>query len=63
MNTKENAIAVAQNERHRLCEECFQLLYKISKKPSCLKLLGLAKEHLALLASYKSGRQQTKPRR
>jgi len=53
--TNDDAVT-AQIERDRLCEECFRLLYKISRKPSCLKLLGLALAHLEMLAQYKSGR-------
>ena len=52
----DDAIAAAQIERDRLCEQCFQLLYKISRKPSCLKLLGLALAHLKMLADYKANR-------
>ena len=56
MENQEQAIVAAQIERDRLCEECFQLLHQVSRKPSCLKLLGLARNHLLLLAEYKTGR-------
>lgn len=59
MNDKSlDAIARAELERDRLCQDCFNLLYKISRKPSCIKLLGLAQAHLSMLAEYKSGRGQ-----
>lgn len=57
--TKDNSLEVINSalaERDRLCEQCFQLIYKISRKASYLKLLKLAKNHLELLASYKSNR-------
>ena len=50
------AIAAAKVQRDKLCEECFQLLHQVSRKPSCLKLLQLAKNHLGILAAYKSNR-------
>lgn len=56
----EDAIAAAQSERDQLCEECFRLLYQISRRPSCLKLLVLARNHLRLLAEYKANRGQCK---
>lgn len=60
MNTNRNdAVAAAQIERDKLSEECFQLLYKISRKPSYLKLLRLAKAHLEMLSNYKNTRQST----
>ena len=52
----DDAIARAQVERSKILEECFQLLYRISKKASCLKLLGLAQAHLQMLADYKLNR-------
>lgn len=52
----ENALAAAQSERDKLCEECFQLLHQISRRPGCIKLLNLAREHLRQLAQYKAGR-------
>ena len=54
----DNAITAAQIERDRLCEECFQMLYKISRKASCLNLLGLALAHLKILAEYKANRSR-----
>ena len=53
----EHVIAAALVQRDQLCEECFQLLHEVSRKPSCLKLLQLAKNHLEILASYKSNRK------
>lgn len=38
-----DAIAKAQIERDHLCEECFQLLHQISRRPGYLKLLKLAR--------------------
>ena len=52
----DNAIADAKTERDRLCEECFQLLHQISRRPGCLKLLNLARGHLRILAGYKASR-------
>ena len=57
-NHFDEAIAAATIERDKLCEECFQLLHQVSRKSSCLKLLNLAKDHLKMLASYKSNRAQ-----
>lgn len=56
MDDQQTAIARAEIERDRLCAHCFKLLYKISRKPSCIKLLGLAQAHLEMLAEYKTGR-------
>lgn len=53
---QQQQIVVAQAKRDELCEQCFRLLHKISRKPSCLKLLGLAKTHLEMLAAYKTDR-------
>ena len=47
------AIARAKVQRDEMCQSCFNLLYKISRKPSCLKLLGLAEAHLKMLSDYK----------
>lgn len=58
MKGEQETLVAAQAERDRLCEECFQLLHRISRKASCLKLLGLAKAHLQMLADYKSDRAQ-----
>ena len=55
--SNDDAIAAAKVERDRLCEECFILLHQISRKSCCIKLLGLAKDHLEMLADYKSNRQ------
>lgn len=52
----DDAIARAADERDRVLADCQALLYKIAQKPSCIKLLGLARNHLRLLAGYKSGR-------
>ena len=60
MTEEQQAIARAQIERDELLEECFQSLYQISKKSCCLKLLQIAREHLLLLAGYKSNRSQRK---
>lgn len=54
----DDTIIAAQLQRDQLCEECFRLLYRISQKPSCLKLLTLARNHLEILAGYKANRQK-----
>lgn len=59
MSENQQQIADAKIERDRLSEECFQLLYRISRKPSHLKLLRLAKAHLEMLSNYKNTRQST----
>lgn len=56
----EDAIAQGITQRNQLSEECFQLLYQIAQKPSCLKLLTLVRNHLKLLAGYKSSRAVSK---
>ncbi len=38
------ALAAAKIERDKLCEECFQLRNKVSRKPCCLKLLQFGRE-------------------
>lgn len=45
-----SAVARAIAERDLLCEECFQLLHQISRRPGYIKLLNLARDHLILLA-------------
>ena len=57
MSDNEQAIAAAKIQRDQMCEECFILLHQISRKSCCLKLLGLAKAHLKMLAEYKSNRR------
>ena len=42
-----DAIANAQAERDALLRECQQMLLEISRRPSYLKLLVLAKVHLS----------------
>jgi hypothetical protein len=54
----ELAIAEAKNQRDALVRECQQLLLEVSYRPGCLKLLGLARNHLLMLTRYKSGRQR-----
>lgn len=54
----EQAIAEAKTQRDALVQECQQLLFEVSRRPGCLKLLGLARNHLLMLTRYKSGRQR-----
>lgn len=56
----DTAITDAEAERDALLRECQQMLLQISRRPSCLKLLGLAKVHLNMLAKYKLGRSRTR---
>lgn len=56
--TNKEAIASAQNERDIIYEECFQLLYQISRKSSSIKLLKLARNHLKILVAYKQNRAE-----
>ncbi len=51
----DDAIAAASAQRDQFCEQCFQLLYKISRQPSSLKLLGLA-----FISSENASRVQVK---
>ena len=55
-----NAIANAEAESDALLRKCQRMLLQISRRPSCLKLLGLAKVHLTMLAKYKLGRSRTR---
>ena len=57
MTEDNHAIAAAKIQRDEICEKCFKLLYQISRKSSCLKLLNLAQTHLQMLADYKSRRR------
>ena len=52
----EQAVLKAERERQELLKECHSLIAAIAHKSSCLKLLGLARNHLKMLASYKSNR-------
>lgn len=56
-----DAITSAETERHKLFLECQRLLLQISRKPSSIKLLGLAKQHLIVLSNYKLGRSRDRP--
>ena len=56
MNSNEQAILKAERERGALIAECHALIVEVAYKPSCLKLLGLARNYLKMLASYKSNR-------
>ena len=58
MKSNEQALARAEAERGDLIQECHSLVVSIAYKPSCLKLLGLARNHLRMLADYKSNRGQ-----
>lgn len=60
MTSSEQAIIKAERERGDLIAECHALIVAIAYKPSCLKLLNLAKNHLKLLAQYKANRQQSR---
>lgn len=55
-----DAIANAEAERDALLWECQQMLLQISRRSIALKLLGLAKEHLAILVKYKIGRSRAR---
>lgn len=56
MTSDHQATERAERERGDLIAECHSLIVAIAYKPSCLKLLGLARNHLKMLASYKSNR-------
>ena len=56
MTSSEQAIRKAEVERGDLVSECHALIVAIAYKPSCLKLLGLARNHLKMLAQYKANR-------
>ena len=63
MSPNEQAILRAEAERGDLIAECHSLIVAIAYKPSCLKLLGLARNYLKMLASYKSHWRQQRSRR
>lgn len=46
----------AEALRSELVAECHSLIVSIAHKPSCLKLLALARNHLRMLAQYKGNR-------
>lgn len=56
MNSNEQAILKAERERGDLIAECHALIVEVAYKPSYLKLLGLARNYLKMLAFYKSNR-------
>lgn len=56
MTSSEQAILRAERDRSDLIAECHSLIVAIAYKPSCLKLLGLARNHLKMLSGYKSNR-------
>lgn len=60
MTSNEQTIRKAEAERGDLVSECHALIVAIAYKPSCLKLLNLAKNHLKLLAEYKSNRRRSR---
>ena len=53
-----DAIASPKTEQRELFLECQRLQLQISRKPSSIKLLGLAKQHLIVLSNYKLGRSR-----
>ena len=55
---QQQSILRAERERGDLISECHSLIAAIAYKPSCLKLLGLARNHLRLLVGYKSNCQE-----
>lgn len=55
-----DAIAHAEAQRDELLGECQQMLLQISRRSIGLKLLGLAKAHLAMLSEYKTGRSRVR---
>lgn len=57
MTLNEQSIRKAEAEHGDLVSECHALIVAITYKPSCLKLLGLARNHLKLLAQYKANRR------
>ena len=57
MISNEQAIIKAERERGDLIAECHSLIAAIGHKSSCLKLLGLARNHLKLLAGHKVNRR------
>jgi hypothetical protein len=60
MTLDEQAILKAEAERGDLVSECHALIVAIAYKPSCLKLLGLARNHLKMLAQYKANRTRSR---
>lgn len=54
----DDAIAAAQTRRDVLVRECQRLLIEVSRRPGCIKLLGLVKAHLEVLVEYKATRQR-----
>ncbi len=60
MTSNEQVILKAEAERSNLVSECHSLIVAIAYKPSCLKLLNLAKNHLKLLAQYKANRRRSR---
>ncbi len=55
-NQNEQTTLKAERERGDLVSECHSLIVAIAHKGSYLKLLGLARNHLRLLAGYKANR-------
>ena len=60
MISNEQAIIKAERERGDLIAECHSLIAAIAYKSSCLKLLGLARNHLKMLAQYKANRTRSR---
>ena len=56
MKPDQRPLTRAEVERGDLIQECHSLIALIGYKPSCIKLLGLARNHLRTLAQYKSNR-------
>lgn len=56
MTSDHQATERAERERGELVSECHSLIVAIAYKPSCLKLPGLARNHLKMLAQYKVNR-------
>lgn len=46
------------DQRSLLLAECHRLLNQVACRPGYVKLLGLARNHLRMLAQYKSNRRQ-----
>jgi len=60
MTSNEQSILKAERERGDLVSECHALIVAITYKSSCLKLLGLARNHLKMLAQYKANRTRSR---
>jgi hypothetical protein len=60
MTPNEQVILKAERDRSDLVSECHSLIVAIAYKSSCLKLLNLARNHLKLLAEYKSNRRRSR---